>query len=471
MIGRYQLQLGADQILSGMASSDYATDGGLGTSSSYLNPFVTPGVMRSLATPTDVSTNVAGNLIASCEDTNATLPNNRYFIDDTANAANYYSFNGTTITKVKTGSATGTTYVAGKSDFISFNGFFYASSPTVLNKWDGSTSLTEAYQTFGDANAHHPMVVFEGLLFIGDGNTLSTLDSGGTYLTGVLTLAPKEKIVALGIDPSTGLMMISIQTVYDVSDTIPSLKAIYLYDGYATKPRRKILVDDMVTAFFNVEGRVYVGAGQTIGVWNGSGITFLRKLKNVSLSNTDLPYKHHFANVRNILLVIDGPSILAYGAAVSGKYGFFYTAVPNGGATAHFNLVAPTGSNQFLVSYFTNSTNTALLFDMSSTSGAAMSMYFNNIYFPRPVFIRRMRIITTGMTTTSGIGSACFFDEKTTQHLTQVSTFKVLSMETPKYVFDFDYMSAKVQGVQPRINMDTQNVGIIRVIIYYDPAE
>lgn len=458
-----------------MSSSDYATDGALGVSSQGLNPFIQPGLMNQLASPTDISTNVAGNLIASCEDTNASSPNKRYFIDDASGAANYYSFNGSTITKVKTGTGTGTTYVAGKTDFISFNGFFYGSSSTVLNKWDGTSGagLTEAFQTFGDGSAHHPMIVYQGFLFIGDGNTLSTLSSGGSYSTSVLTLSAKEKIVALGIDPATGLMMISIQTVYDVSDTVPSLKAVYLYDGISAKPTRKILVDDLICAFYNVEGNVYIGAGQTLGVWNGNGVTFLRKLKNVTLNNTDLPYKHHFTNIRNVLLVVDGAMILAYGAVTTNKKAFFYTGIPNAGSTNHFSIVAPGGSNTFIAGY---ATNTVLQWDLSSSSAGNLTLYFNNIYFPRPVYIRRMRVITTGIATTSGggIGIATINDEKSRQITTTALTFVVTAAMVTNhanYVFDFDYTNLKLQGMQPRINMDTQAVGIVRVIIYYDIAE
>lgn len=466
MIGAHQLQLGSDQFITGMSSSDFSTDGALGVSSTGLNPFVQPGVMYGL-TGTDISTNVAGNIIASTEDSNASSPLNRYMIDDANGAANYYSYNGSAITKVKTGTATGTTYVAGKSDFISFNGFFYASSPTVLNKWDGTSGagLTEAYQTFGDGTAHHPMILYNGNLYIGDGNTFSTLTSGGSYSTAIsFNASPKEKIVSVGIDPGTGLLMVSVQTVYDVSDTIPSLKAVYLWDGISAKATRKILVDDLITAFYNLEGQVYVGAGQTIGVWNGSGVTFLRKLKNVSLSNADLPYKHHFTNIRNILMIVDGSQVLAYGAVISGKKAFFYTAAS---PSNHLSIVMPLGSNRIGIGY---ATNTVFSYDFS-TSPAVGTLYFNNIYFPRPVFIRRMRIITTGISTTAGTGGQAIFDEKGGFYQTATVNFIVPAAANPKYVFDFDYTSLKLQGLQIRIAGGSISFGVVRIIVYYDIAE
>lgn len=474
MVGKFQLQLGADQFVTGMSSSDYATDGALGTSSVGLNPFITPGLMRGLANSTDISTNVAGNIIASCEDSNAVSPNNRYMIDD---ASHYYSFNGTTITNQHTGSAT---FIAGKSDLISFDSLFFATSTSTLVSWNGTSTVNESAQSFADANAHHPLLLYQGFMWVGDGNTLSAQTSNGsgtgTYTTNVLVLGAKEKIVALGVDPVTGLMLISVQTVYDVSDTIPSQKIVYLYDGISAKPTRKILVDDLVTAFYNLEGSVYIGAGQTIGVWNGNGVAFLRKFLNVALSNTDLPYKHHFTNTRNILHVVDGQNVLSYGAVVAGKKAFFYTAY-NPSGNGHLSIVMPLGSNKIGVAY---ATNKVVSFDISSSSAGIPQMYFNNTYFPRPVFIRRIRILTTGVTQTNpgGIGSLTVFDEKgngfnainpTTPGNTTVGFYSPTATTT--YVFDFDFTNLKLTGIQPRISWDTQGIGIIRALIYYDVAE
>lgn len=472
MVGKYQVQLGADQLISGMSSSDFATDGALGISTYGINPYVKPGTIYAMATSVDISTNVAGQIIATCEDSNATSPNNRYMVDDASGAANYYLDNGTAITKVRTGSAT---YIKGKSDMVSFNGNFYATTATTLVLWDGSGggTLNESYQTFNDGNALHPMIAYNGFLYVADGNTISTLTTGGTYTTNVLVLQSKEKIVALGIDPSTGLMLVSVQTVYDVSDTIPSLKAVYLYDGISAKPVRKILVDDLVTAFYNVQGTVFVGAGQTLGVWNGNGVTFLRKLQNVTLSNLDLPYKHNFTNIGRILHLVDGNVILSYGPTISGKNGFFYTAFNPSGSPGAGKLycVYPRGSNRVAVSYTTNKLSS---FDFSSVaSGASGTLYFNNIYFPRPIFIHRMRVITTGIAFTGGTDMVVnIFDEK--GNVIPISNAnRIVSVPAgTTYVKDFDFGGGKCQSAQPVISISSgNNYGIVRVYLYYDIAE
>lgn len=428
--------------------------------------------MRALAAGTDISTNVADNLIASCGDAASSLSNNRYMVGD---AGNYYSDNGTAITKQKT--AGSGTYTSGITDMVPFAGSFFTTTTTDITKWNGTSTLDEHYWTttksksalVSGSGQWHPLLIYQSFMWIGDGNLMHNLDTSETANSAVLTLNTNEIICALGVDPLTGLMMISVSTSADNSDVVPSTKIVYLWDGISSKPIRKILVDDLVTAFFNLEGTVYVGAGQTLGQWNGNGVTFLRKFQNVTLLNTDLAYKHHFTNTRNILHVVDGQKLLSYGAVISGKKGFFYTATPLTGSN-HLSIVYPRGSNRVAIAY---ATTTVVSFDFSSTasSGVGGVMYFNNTYMPRPTFIRRMRIITTGITTTGGIGGQAIFDEKNGFYQTATTNFKVIAAASPKYVFDFDYTNLKLQGLQPRITMDTQGFGIVRVIIYYDIAE
>lgn len=472
MIGARQLQLGAEQMISGMSSSDFATDGALGVSSRGLNPFVIPGTIRPLSGATDVSANLSGNLVATSGDSQTVAPSVRVGIDD---AGNIYSWGGSSWTKQITGLTN--TYSFPETDMVPFYTSNYATcNGTHLMQINTSAwTKTENFKALQDGSALHPLLVYQSNLYIGDGKHLPTLQSDeSTYNTdSAWVLNGNEKIVALAIDPLTGLMLVSVQTAYNKTDTLQQQGIVYLYDGISAKPTRKIIVDDLITSFYQIEGSVYVGTGSgVIGMWNGNGITFLRRLKtNGTFTFTDLPYKQHFANTGNIMHVVDGASVLSYGSVVSGKKGFFYTAVPLNNVTDHLGIIMSLGSYKLGIGY---ATIKAVSYDFSSLAtptAATVNLFFNNIYFPRPVFIRRVRVITTGITTNVGAGTFTLTDEKGVTYSTANPFYIVLAAASPQYVFDFDYSSVKLQGLQINSKVDTQNWGFVRFIVYYDIAE
>lgn len=476
MIGKYQVQLGADQLISGMASSDYATDGALGTSSNGLNPFLKPGIMRALAAPTTVTSPIAGNIIASAEDSpgsSVVSSNNRTMVDDTGR---YYLIAGSTVTLKKTGAAT-TKYVSGKTDQIAYIGNTYTSLTDDISIFNtAANTFTESWWVGTKAQpalintVPHPMEVYQGNMYIADGNEIHT-NNNGTITLGTLTLNGNEVIYALGIDPATGLLLVSVSTLINASDTLSARFFVYLWDGISLKPTRKIPVDDLITAFYNVGGTVYIGQGLTIGQWNGNGVTFLRKLQNASFSGpetyVDLPYKHHFSNTRNVLHVIDGTKVLSYGEVIAGRKGFFYTAY-NSTGTHNLSCIMSLGGYRLAIAYATTSLD---IYDFTAAGAGNGDLYFNNVYFPRPITIRRVRAITTRVTASTTTGALTLTDENNTGYVTGSNGYYV-SGTSGQYVFDFDFSSLKLQGLQIRNNfMNNYALELIRLIVYYDIAE
>jgi hypothetical protein len=471
--GSKQIVYSAQQFASGLATSDYTNDGAIGVSSTNINPFIRPGVLQATATPTDASTNVAGTIIASCDDgTNVNGTGTRFFMDS---AATFYLWGGSSMTVKQTGAKT---YKSGISDIVFFNAKMYASSTADITMWDGtatsgSSHFDESFWTstksqsalVSGANNPHPLIVFEQYLWIGDANNLHQMDSSGTVVNSKLSLTPSESIVALGIDPVTGLMLISTVVVPDYTGSSATQAFVYLFDGYSPKPRRKIPVDAPVTAFYNIGGTVYVGMGQIVGYWNGNGVSFLRKLANVSLTNTDLPYKHHFSNIRNILLVVDGPNVLSFGETIPGQKAWFPLLTSPSG---HITCIANIGSNKLSIASATPKFYTA---DISSSATGTGTLYFNATPFPRPLYIRAIRVITEGLTTTAGLGAVGFIDETVTVRSSAANKFVVPSSPGVQYVFDFLYGGQKVFLAQPFVTFDTQALGILSVIMYYDPTE
>lgn len=492
MIGKFQLQLGADQLMSGMSSSDYATDGALGNTSSQINPFVTPGVIRGMNNLSDTSTNLVDNIVASSEDATGGLKA-RLAVGD---AANYYTIDtSSAITKVFTGSDT-TNYVFGRTDIdIQSNnagiGNAFVTHGTDIAMWNGSTTVTESWWTtvaYYTGTTHppalkaapHPLLNYNTNLWVADGSQLHNIIPNAAIIAtpslcvnlSVLSLELFSTIYALGIDPATGLMLISYQDVTNQGDVISSQSYIGLYDGYSTGLRRKIPVDDLVTAFHNVGGTVYVTYGNRVGYFNGNGISFLRRLMNVIDSSSTLLYKHRVSHVSNILLIADSQTILGYGDPVGGKQKAWFNVGATLGSTNLATAICPLGNNKFGVFNVSSGTFNLRTYDTNSVSAILFTLSFNNIYFPRPIYVRRMRVITTGIAHTGVTDiNVSIFDEKNIP-LPIASTNRIISVPTgTTYVLDFDYSSAKCQGTQINISGSNGAWGLVRVILYYDIAE
>lgn len=469
MIGKYQIEIGPEEFVKGMSTSDYLPDGGFSNKTYGLNLAATPGLLTPTSPATDVSTNISDEFIASCEDASASLSNNRYFVDG---SRNYYSYNGTAITKQKTGT-TGT-YTFGITDMLPFNGKFYTTTTSNITEWNGTTTLDEAYWTTTKSQAAlssgsgqpHPLLVFEKQLWIGDGNKLHAIDTSGTVTNTQIELAPNEAIYALGIDPGTGLMLISTSSSIDLSSSIPAQHYVYFHDGYSAKPRRKVVVDDTVTAFHQTGGIVYVGYGQNIGYWNGNGIEFIRKLNHVSLDLDQLPKKHHFTNIRNTLYVVDGNYVLAFGEVMRGNKIPYYPIK----TTNNITVLTAVGANKLGASTATNKFYT---YDMNATvssGGGSAELYSNHIEFPRPVFIHKIRILTTGFTDAAGNSQLIWYDSDNNP----VSTYNSYLVTNPgetRFIFDFDFGGHWTQSFKMLLAWGNGLLNVKKIVIYYDVAE
>lgn len=493
MIGEFQIQLGAEQLVSGQSSSDFATDGALGNTSIGINPFVTPGIIRGTLNAGDTSTNLVDNAVASSEDATGNL-NARLMV---GSAANYYTIdtNGN-ITKVFTGSDT-SNYVSGRTDIdIQSNnagiGNAFVTHGTDIAMWNGSTTVTESWWTtiaYKSGTTHpsaltanpHPLLNYNTNLWVADGSQLHNIIPDAAIIAtpsicvnvNVFSLDLFTTIYALGIDPATGLMLISFQDVTNQGDTISSKYFVGLYDGYSTALRRKIPVDDLVTAFQNVGGVVYVTYGPKIGMWNGNGITFLRRLMNVANTSSTLLYKHRVSNISNVLLVADGQTLLAYGEPVGGRTKTWFNIGISLGAADKITCISPLGNN--IVGIFNLFTVGSIFnlrrYDLSSPSGTSFQLAYNNIYFPRPIFVRRMRVITTGIPHSGFTDiTASILDEKNNALPISAAKSSVVVPTGTTYVVDFDYSSGKCQGIA--ISLGASGIwGLVRVIVYYDISE
>ncbi len=374
-IGQKTIEINWENFASGMTTANSSQDGGFalgtslsGTLVSIVNPISQPGVMRWPAAPTDKSTGLTGEMVASCEDPALSSQVTRLFVStDAQQDGRFFTINSAgTLTEVGAEDALGN-YIYGRTDIIGFQGEAYVTNSVNIVRWERpANTFTYNFFGFSDTFAPHPAIVFEDNAFYGDGNLLLRQTAAGAAPTTILTLPANQVIVALGIDPGSGKMLISTVGQYNVSGSVNSEARVLYYDGFSNKVLKVVIVDSMVTAFYNVGSMVFVFYGQRMGYWNGAGIQFVRKL-NVALANDELVYKHHITNIGDILFFIEKYRILAYGEVIFGKGRSFWYALQNAPSGTGLNLTLLANIGMGLLSY---SYATAKFYTFDTTSVA-----------------------------------------------------------------------------------------------------
>lgn len=469
-LGQYQLVIGKEDFARGMSTSDNTNDGGFSPLSNQVNLIANKGVLHMPALPTDKSTNVAGEIIASAEDP-LLLGADRVFVDD---EGQYYTWNGTTMTLARTDSTNPSGYSAGKTDMEAFDGSVFTTTSTTLVKWIVDTTFTDNFITGLNGSVPHPLLRFEGYLYFGDGNLLKRIDDASdTTPTTMLTLDSQENIVALGIDPGSGKMLISTTQGLNISDTRANTNRVGYYDGYSDKFLRIVQVEDMVTAFWSTGGNVIVGYGPRIGEWTGSGISLLREL-NVDYDNNDLPYKQKGFFAGDIFYLIEGTQLLAFGDVLPGNRVFYY-ALKNQVNSNDFTHAAHLGQGVIGVAFATDKFYTWN--SLSVASNNTQEWYSNKYEFDDDVWIRKIRIFwANAISNNVDVGSARIYSENGL--VTEIGQSGLIDLRnstggTVYYTELSDrtgFASVKLSTLQIYVSQDLLNQGIRKIVVYFDQA-
>lgn len=417
-LGQKLITIDSKTFFRGMSTSDYSDDGGFSSRSTAINLFTTPGVLRAPPLATDKSTGLVGDIIASCEDSTGNYT--RVFVStDAQQDGRFWSCDstGTLTQRGVEDSGAGKTYIDGKTDMIVYKDTVYITNSTYIVYWSGvgsSNTFNYTLVTFNDTNAAHPALVFEDNAYFGDGNRLLRMTAaGGTVVGGtvttILTLPTGQKITALGIDPGSGKMLIGTVMQYNVSSTINTAARVLFYDGFSNKASRAIIMDDMVTAFPTTAGDLYVAYGKSLGYWNGSGATFLRRY-NVNNDEKQLLYKHRFTSYGQTLFSVEQRSIIAHGPLQIGGPKVFYPIIYNDNNTniirfvVYLGYLAQTAGVGIAYAHETEDFYTINL-SSTSTSSANTLLYTNKFTFPQfndGAWIRRIRFTFSEQLSTAG---------------------------------------------------------------------
>tara|TARA_Y100000310_G_C20672571_1_gene811131 strand:- start:671 stop:2104 length:1434 start_codon:yes stop_codon:yes gene_type:complete len=477
MIGQKSFEIGPEEFLRGITTSDFMNDGGFSPVSQAANIFHTPGLLYGSTPTVDQTDDLVDELIASCIDPQIIgSPFRRFFVD---NAGQYYSWNTSVLDLIATDGTNPSKYNPPKIDMIAFglDTIFTTTATTITKLVPSTTTLTDVYFTFAGAVAPsvpHPAIVFENNAYYGNGNTLLRQTDPTATPAVILTLPAEQTIVTLGIDPGTGKMLLSIIDGLDASGNNDRPAQVGYYDGFSNKLSKIVDVDAMVTVFHTTSDNLYVCYGQNFGYWSGSGVQFLRKL-TVPLSEAGLVYKHRITNIGNIVYLVEKNAILAYGKLAGGRERVFYyvhTELESGAdLTLGLTLLANLGSNVLGFCFINESSVEKFsTMDLSSVASLTESPRWRSkkYTFDRDVTFNGV-LIEYGVALPnddSTVGSLYVFDE------TQTSTLigAVSTTESGKYTVELTYPSIETRSLQLSYTFSLQ-YPIRRFTVFYTPKE
>lgn len=476
MIGSKTFEIGWQNWVKGMSSTNFTEEGGFspgGTNKTIVNPIASPGLLYPPGPVTDKSTNLVGEMLCSCEDQSGNA--SRMFL--ARNSSNedgtfYYMDSVGGLTLKRTDSSNN--YTAGKSDMISFLSEIYATSQGAITRWTPDSLFNTSFFSFNSASAPHPAIVFNNNAYYGDGNLLLRQTTAAGVPSTILTLATGQVIVALGIDPGTGSLLISIVSQLNGSGTVNSQSFVAYYDGFSPQPSKLIPVDDMITAFYNVGSTMFITYGQKLGYWNGAGIQFLRKL-DIGFDNTQLAYKQHLTNIGQTLYVIEKTVILAYGEIIGGQgNAFYYPLKNNEGDSGNYSLVTNIGQNRLGLGFATAKFYTFDTLGVATILNGGGIWYSNRYEFPRPVVFNQVQVDFGADATAIDLASALFLitdsGETSGQNLGTPTQYGPGSRS-----FIYTWPSIESRSLQLRMVFTSQSGSTVnpirRMVVFLNPSD
>lgn len=415
MIGKNQIEIKGQDFIQGMSTSPDTTDGGY--SPETRNVSLTNIVGCIAPTYASSATTLSDNLICSADaGSNTTLT--KFIL---GNNGHVYGQNASTGAIASYGTYSGN---CGNlySDMVSYLGNVYfttdrdiclisnsnATSGSITSTW---WSSTESKTPLLVGKKHH-LFVFNGIMFITDGNMIHSWD-GVSIITSRLALNSDQEILDLGGDLAQGRMLVSfVQNVTNASNLgfLQTTPYQYYVGSWDTSDPLKFIypatqVEDVVWSFIYFGGYQYVVYGSSFGYYTGSGIQFLRDLNFDQTVAVQVINKHKIATSATALYLADLNQVLAYeNITKAGKiFNYKYTETTLSGINANILCLFKSSPTKIGLG-FDDSSFSVKTFDLSNSNSSIQDGKFYSLqyYFPKPVRIRDVDIEFQSAVTPSG---------------------------------------------------------------------
>ena len=425
-----------DDFTKGASTADGLADGGFSPLSKGIRPVVAdytgsnhfnysdgPGYIRTQANETDLSDNLEQSKpiinMLNVEQSGTTY-DVVFVTQDAAAEASFWGWTGslsTPPTKQQTDSTGSEQYNSlMKTQMVWYESEIFCANNTNIQKLTATlSSMTENWWTVTAGGAAlnsfhaHPMIVWNNRIYIGNNNSLAEWD--GTTATDVKLSLPGDAIISLGVDNSTGNLLIGTNSSYNASGTNKLISKIFVWDGTSIDPNRSITVEDRVTSFYTMGGITYVFYGTNLGYWNGQGITHIRRL-NIGYSSGSLIYYGKVTDLDGTLYIAEGENILAYGPITQGGKKIFYypffasSGRTLGGVKAVGAAVFSGNSRPYIATWYDDSEANPKLEVFNpydSICGNNNKFYTNKYFLPSNSRIKKVEVITEKLASGDGM--------------------------------------------------------------------
>jgi hypothetical protein len=408
MTGAKSFDIGPAEIMAGMSVSSFSADGGFAGDSNAVNLLARPGALYAPGPVTDKSTSLVGEMLASCENPAGGGDSGLFVSADADQDGRFYSADSTGTLTSRGSEDTGNNYIAGITDMAPYKGEVYVTAQAKIIRWEQPATFDTNYFAL-TSGVPHPVLVYEDNLFYGNGPVLLRQTAAGGAPAAILTLPSNQVIIALGIDPGSGKMLLSIANQANASGTVSTQSYVGYYDGFSNKLAKIVIVDEMILAFKNVGGYTYITYGKQLGYWTGGGIQFLRQL-DLTYDNAVLPYKQHLANIGEILYVIEKRQILAHGQVIAkGEKVFYYASRNSEGVSGNYQMICNLGQQRLGLGFATAKFFTFDTMSISDVQSGGTSIITNRYLFPRKVTFNQIVIQATAAIPAAA-GSVLYLD-------------------------------------------------------------
>jgi hypothetical protein len=469
------ITIGANDFIRGISTSNDLPDGGFSASSKGQNLLANVGTLNTEPTLTTKITNFDASepIVAQLSSGTSTIID----LMVTTGGDLYTLAFGANPTKT---ASSGLTLTAGVVDMKEYENNIYITTdedvmlaPIVFTSVDEDWWTTAKGESDLQNSTVHPMLIFDKKLWIADGAELHYWDDTNVS-TDNLPLLATEQISALGIEPSTGNMLIAVDSDANTTDTKTKTQKILIWDGFSAVRNREIEVQERITTFFNSSsGVVYVVMGRMFGYFNGNGITVLKQL-DINFSTSGLINNQKITEINGTIYIAEGNNVLAYGKLYpKGNMTFYYPlAIGSEIGTINRFYNDTSGHDSYAsLSWATGSVIKLSYFDVKDDSGgnASRTWKSNVTYLPSNSRITKVEVLTEPLTSgdtlnfellktstdgTTGVGS---MDFSTDGAISQKTFGREKNIET--------------SAVQVAINQSAGSARIKQIKVYYDPLE